>query len=227
VDFNFEIASTYVVNYYPHVEVRFLTIGDTPINDFETLPEFIVGVRLVDIFPRPDAHYTSPIYFTTNVNLKYAAWGTCTTPSVAVPFALKQSDLPSAPGAVTAPGGTATFNLTLTGCPRTHIRYFFRAPAGIPVDNDMGVVGLDSTPGNAQGVGIQLSHNGGVYGTLPVKFNQNGNTRVYSSLLRWGLNSPTGVTHTIPMRATVYRTSAAPVVPGKINASVLVYIQYP
>jgi len=109
-------ASTYVVNYYPHVEVRFLAIGDTPINDFETLPEGIAGgIELVTISPRPDAHYTSPIHFIAGLSIKYAAWGTCTTPSVAVPFALKQSDLPSAPGAVTAPGGTATFNLTLTG----------------------------------------------------------------------------------------------------------------
>jgi len=196
------------------------------INDFEVLPEG-VGHALVDIYPRSDAHYTNSIIFNVNISIKYEAWGTCTTPSVAVPFALKQSDLPSTPGPVTAPGGTRDFNLTLTNCPRTNVQYFFRSPTGIPVDNVNGVFGLDSTPGNAQGVGIQLRHNGSYAGTAPVKFNQDGYTTVYTRTPAMGQNSPTGIEHTIPMRATVYRTSAAPVVPGKINASVLVYIQYP
>jgi len=39
-------------------------------------------------------------------------------------------------------------------------------------------------------------------------------------------NQQTGVTHTIPMQAAVYRT-ANNVTPGKINASLLVHIVYP
>jgi len=161
------------------------------------------------------------------VNLTIKPWGTCTTPSVTVPFgSMYPGDLPSAPGPVAA--SSRTFNLVLKDCPRVNVEYFFRAPPGITVDNTNGVVGLSTAPGNAQGIGVQLAHNGGTAGTNPVQFNQNGNTTTYTRTPAMGQNDPvTGITHTIPMRASVYRTSAAPVVPGSVNASVWMYIQYP
>jgi len=165
------------------------------------------------------------------LTLTYKPWGTCTTPSVTVRFApLFPGDLPAdGPGPSTAPAATRTFTLWLGTCPQTNINYFFRAPTGIPVDNVNGVVGLDSTPGNAQGVGIQLRHNGSYAGSAPVKFNQDGDDTVYVQTPAMGHSyyGNGAITHRIPMRATIYRTSATPVVPGGINASVLVYIQYP
>jgi len=153
--------------------------------------------------------------------------GSCTTPSVAVPFGLLlPGDLPSAPGPVST--STKTFDLVLKDCPRVNVQYFFRAPPGVTVNNSIGVVGLDSTPGNAQGVGVQLAHNGGFAGAAPVQFNQDGSGTVYTRTPAMGQNDPvTGITHTIPMRASVYRTSTAPVVAGSIKAAVWMYIQYP
>jgi len=172
--------------------------------------------------------FTSPIRFVHNLFLGFKPWGTCTTPSVMVPLGGVPESALASPGPAAAPWGTRDFNLPLTNCPRVSVGYFFRSPNGIAVDNVNGVVDLDSTPGNAQGVGIQLRHNGGYAGTAPVQFNQDGNTTVYTRMPAMGHGSSTGpLTHTIPMRATVWRTSATPVVPGRINASVLVYIQYP
>jgi len=161
------------------------------------------------------------------VNLIIKPLGTCTTPSVVVPLGtLYPSDL-TAPGPATTPA--TTFDLVLKDCPRINVRYFFRTPPGYTVDNTNGVLRRTSPPlGHAQGVGVQLAHNGGVAGTDPVQFNQGGNTTTYTRTPAMGQNDPvTGITHTIPMRASVYRTSTAPVVPGSINAAVWVYIQYP
>jgi len=213
--------------YDASVEVRYLMLEDA-MSGAEELDYVInapLTTTLVTLHPRPDAAVQNTVFVEQTVLLNMKPWGTCTTPSVVVPLGmLNEADLP-APGPAITPA--RTFDLTLTKCPRMNLQYFFRSPNGIAVDNATGVVGLDSTPGNAQGVGVQLAHNGGFAGTAPVRFNQDGDTTVYTRTPAMGQNSSTGITHTIPMRAAVYRTSAAPIVPGKVNASVLVYIQYP
>jgi len=213
--------------YDASVEVRYLMIADAMslASELDPLVNAPITTTLVTLHPRPDAGVQNTVLVEQTLLLNMKPWGTCTTPSVVVPLGmLNEADLP-APGPATTPA--RTFTLTFTKCPRMNIQYFFRSPNGIAVDNTNGVVGLDSTPGNAQGVGVQLAHNGGAAGMAPVQFNQDGNTTVYTRTPTMGQNSATGITHTIPMRAAVYRTSAAPIVPGKVNASVLVYIQYP
>jgi len=162
------------------------------------------------------------------VNLTINPLGTCTTPSVAVPFGMVlTSGSPPAPGPISA--STKTFDLVLKDCPRINVQYFFRAPPEYTVDNTNGVIRrTHPLSGEAENVGVQLAHNGGVAGTDPVQFNQDGNTTTYTRTPAMGQNDPlTGITHTIPMRASVYRTSTAPVVGGSLNAAVWVYIQYP
>jgi len=210
--------------YAVEVEVRWVVIAKVSdeLNGFQVTPG--TSAALVRIQSRPNAQTIRTHTLRQLVRAILRPHGTCTTPSVTVPFnTLFASDLPTV-GATT---GTKEFTLNLTKCPRVSIRYFFRAPAGIAVDNANGVIGLDSTPGNAQGVGIQLRHNGGAMGTDPIQFNQDGNTTVYNRSRDMGQDTPQGINHSIPLRASVYRTSAAPIVPGKINASVLVYLQYP
>jgi len=162
------------------------------------------------------------------VNLTIKPLGTCTTPSVVVPFGIVlASGLPPAPGPISA--STKTFDLVLKDCPRSNLQYFFRAPPEYTVDNANGVIRrTNPLSGEAGNVGVQLAHNGGVAGTDPVQFNQDGNTTTYTRTPAMGQNNPlTGVTHTIPMRASVYRTSSAPVGGGNLNVAVWVYVQYP
>jgi len=220
-------AESFVTQYTAQVEVRYVKIGEFPPSHQLNELTGQISVPVVAIYPRTDALHQAPIVFWHQVKTIIKPHGTCTTPSLTVPFGSVPESALATPGPAAAPYGNREFNLTLSNCPRINVQYFFRSPTGIPVDNVNGVVGLDSTPGNAQGVGIQLRHNGSPEGTAPVKFNQDGDTTVYTRTPVMGQDSSTGITHTIPMRATVYRTSSAPVVPGHINTSVLVYIQYP
>jgi len=226
-EINYAPAESFVAQYTAQVEVRYVKIKAFPPSHQLNELTSQISVPVVAIHPRTDALHLTPIVFWHEVKTIIKPHGTCTTPSLTVPFGGVPESALATPGPAAAPWGNKEFNLTLSNCPRINVQYFFRSPSGIPVDNVNGVVGLDSTPGNAQGVGIQLRHNGSPAGTNPVRFNQDGNTTVYSRTPAMGQDTSTGITHTIPMRATVYRTSSAPVVPGKINASVLVYIQYP
>jgi len=209
--------------YAVEVEVRWVVIGKVS-QPLDASAGGSANVTLVQIQSRPNAQAMRTHTLSQSINVKLAPHGTCTTPSVTVPFnTLFASDLPT----VGSTAGTKEFTFEFTKCPRVNIAYFFRAPAGIAVDNAHGVVGLKSAAGNAQGVGVQLAHNGGVAGTAPVQFNQDGNATVYTRSPGMGQDTPQGVNHSIPLRASIYRTSAQPIVPGKINAAVLVYVQYP
>jgi len=107
------------------------------------------------------------------------------------------------------------------------------------VDNANGVLGLDSSA-TAQGVGIQIRHNDPAheYGTDPIEFHQDGHEKVYWSRYPgpWATNvsgssasTGAGVTHKIPLRASIYRTNPAsdPIVPGLVRASLIFVIKYP
>jgi len=115
------------------------------------------------------------------------------------------------------------------------IELSFVAPVGIGYDSATGVVDLDSTQGNAEGVGIQIRHrNDPQYGNNTIVFNPSDYINNPSYVRNWPQcqsqgtctnNQNTGVNHTIPMQAAVFRKGT--VTPGKINASILVHIVYP
>jgi len=217
-----------VIFYGSEIQVRYVILDTINIDEFDGNSINVPNTTLATISGRDNGGYLGgarDVNVTGDVTVKLLPWGTCTTPSVLVNFTtLFATDVPNL-GDTT---GHQDFNLELTKCPNLNIEYFFRSPAGIAIDNVNGVVYLDSTPGNAQGVGVQLRHNGGHAGFAPVQFNQDGNTTTYARPPAMAQPDPNGgYKHTIPMRAAVYRTSAAPIVPGLINASVLVYIQYP
>jgi len=155
---------------------------------------------------------------------------TCTTGKTVVPLGmLHQNELPP----VGNPTPSVPFAIELTKCPHVNIGYSFVAPTGVDFDNATGVVDLDSTA-TAQGVGIQIRHrNDPQYGNNTIVYNPSYATPSYTR--NWPQcqsqgtctnNQQTGVNHTIPMQAAVYRKDNV-VVPGKINASVLFHIVYP
>jgi len=163
--------------------------------------------------------------------------GSCTTPSVdpsTVHFSpLFNSDIPN-------PGNTAVeklLNLTFTNCPRINIGWYVHAN-GKWVNSSQGIVGMSgSTPnanpviGNPRGIGVQLLHNNSIEGNGPVYISSHDtdpNKQVYWRAPSQGINSNTGVTHTIPLRARVIRThpNSNPIIPGGFNTSVIVAIQY-
>jgi len=180
--------------------------------------------------PRPQA--SNPVRGTISqtITINYPPWGTCTTGNVVVPLYANQGEL-------LIDGDSSTpvpFDITLTKCPRVNISYSFAAPNGIGYDNVNGVVDMDSAS-NAKGVGIQLRHrNDPAYANNTIVFNPTdyANTPTYvrnappqCESQGTCTDTPTGVNHTIPMQAAVFRKSA--ITPGKINASVLFHIVYP
>jgi len=126
----------------------------------------------------------------------------------------------------------------LTQCPRVPIRWYVHAN-GKWVNSAQGIVGLSgSTPnadpatGNPRGIGVQLAHDGGIHGTGTVYIGQNPgdpNQQAYQRTAADGTDSAQGVTHVLPLRARVIRTSPAgtPIMPGPFNTSVIIAIQYP
>jgi len=175
--------------------------------------------------------------------LYLSPWGTCTTPSLSeatqnfnMVFA---SAIPN-PGNMTA---QRDFNFTLTNCPRVNIRYYAHAN-GKWVNSSQGIVGMSgSTPhanpvvGNPRGFGIRLQHRTGGHqhsGNVHIHTNEVANPPTSQSYTRnWQgagtTNTSTGVTHTIPLRASVIRTnpSNTPIQPGPFNTSVVFVISYP
>jgi len=177
------------------------------------------------------------------VSVKLLPFRTCTTPSIAeatqnfnMVFA---SAIPN-PGNTTAQRG---FDFTLTNCPRVNLMYHVHAN-GKWVNSSQGIVGMSgSTPnanpaiGNPRGFGIQLQHRTGGHqhsGNVYIHPNEVANPSSSQSYTRnWQgagtTNTSTGVTHIIPLRASVIRTNPAntPIQPGPFTASVVVVIRYP
>jgi len=167
--------------------------------------------------------------------------GTCTTPSIqeaTVKFrTIFESEIPNQ--------GDATewvpFELIFRDCPRTFIQYYIHTNGKwLDSANSRSIVGMpgsapnvDPVIGNPRGFGIQLYHNGGQGGTGRVIMGAGDkNSNWYNDLLWYGAgaeNLGTGVTHTIPLRARVIRTSPTntPIVPGPFNTSVVFVIHYP
>jgi len=213
--------------YGAEIQVRYVILDTISVDEFDGIPVNVPNVHLVSIKNRDNGGYAggaATVDIKGNVTINFKAWGTCATPSVTVNFnTVFATGIPDV-GDTT---GHKDFNLELSKCPNLGIIYFFRSPAGISANSVNGVLGLDSTAGNAQHVGVQLRHNGGYGGHQPIQFNQDGNTTTYSRTFAMAQPDPDGgYKHIIPMRAAIYRTSAAPVVGGTTNTSVLVYIQY-
>jgi len=223
-------------HYGPELEFRYVMIKNAAEVYSSQLDSSTVTetVELAVLTPRPQA--SSPFKMTViqTITIRYPPWGTCTTGNVLVPLGTHYpNDLPSVGSPSTQPA--RNFNIELTNCPRVNIGYSFVAPNGIGFHDATGVVDLDSTAGNAQGVGIQLRHrNDPVYGNNTIVFNPSDYTNNPSYTRNWPqcqaqgtcTNNPsTGVNHAIPMQAAVYRKSA--ITPGSINASVLFHIVYP
>jgi len=218
--------------YDAEVEVRYALIrnGDKIVVALDGIPKSIT-TSFITIRARPQSAIIADATIRQTIFLKPLPMGTCTTGNVVVPFGGgNESELPS----ITSTSISRPFDITLTNCPRVNIGYSFVAPGGIGYDDATGVVDLDSTPGNAQGIGVQISHrNDPVHNNDTIVFNPSDYITNPSYTRNWPqcqsqgtcTNSGTGVTHSIPMQAAVYRTGA--VTPGKINASVLFHIVYP
>jgi len=234
----------YVVIYGVELEVRYVmlvdanTVWDAKLDPYNSGD---IEVNLVTIRPHPTSYGVTRVDFKQTFKINLQPYGTCTTPSVqetTVNFnTLFASDIPDPGDAISE----QIFNLTLTECPRINIGYYLHAN-GKWVDGNQGIVGLSgSTPnanpviGNPRGFGIQLFHNGGQGGTGPVSISpdmNDANKTVYWHT--WpgvdAVNDPaTGVTHTIPLRTRVIRTSPAsePIQSGPFNTSLIFVIQYP
>jgi len=228
--------SCWVVWYGPQVEVRYLLLTNAASiwnSQLDPSSTTTVTPTLAMFHPRSDATDRHTSYLNQALTIRFLPWATCTTGNVVVPLGTHYpADLPSVGSPSTQPA--RPFEIKLTNCLRVNIGYSFAAPVSIGFDDMTGVVDLDSTPGNAQGVGIQLRHrNDPQYGNNTIVFNPSDYTTNPSYVRNWPqcqaqgtcTNSSTGVNHTIPMQAAVYRTGN--VTPGSINASVLVHIVYP
>jgi len=176
----------------------------------------------------------------SNLSVRYYSTRTCTTPSIAE--ATQNFNMVFA-SAIPEPGhttGQKDFNFTLTKCPRVNLMYHVHAN-GKWVNSSQGIVGMSgSSYANPRGFGIQLQHRTGGHqhsGNVYIHKNEVTNPQSLPSnqyyTRNWQgagtQNSSTGVTHTIPLRARVIRTSpkGTPIVPGPFNTSVVFVIHYP
>jgi len=237
-------AVPYVIWYGAQVATRFVLIQDPATIPAASALNPVIQTRTLQVEllrARPGSYSNAMTTFIVNqsVTVILPPTGSCTTPSVnpsTVNFgALFASDIPN-------PGNTANernLNLTFTNCPRSNIGYYVHAN-GKWVDSAQGIVGISgSTPnanpaiGNPRGFGVQLAHGtGSPDGTGPVYISSHDtdpDKQIYWRTPAQGVNSNTGVTHTIPLRARVIRThpSNTPIIPGGFNTSVVVAIQYP
>jgi len=171
--------------------------------------------------------------------LFYRFSGSCTTPSVqeaTIYFGgVYASSFPNNQWGVAA---TRDFNLTFRNCPRVNIRYYVHGN-GRWVNQARGIVGLsNSNPSaNPRGFGIQLQHRSGQHqhtGNVYIHQHQGGNpppspsyTRTYPGA--GAVNTGMGVTHTIPLRARIIRTSPSgpSIQPGPFTTTMMFVIQYP
>jgi len=176
--------------------------------------------------------------------------GTCITPSAeegAVYFGTVYSD--SFPNGQWGIGATRDFTLTFRNCPRVNVKYYVHANGNRWVDSANGRVGVqDSVPGapnpvagNPRGFAVRLQHrsSGGQHtGNVYIHPNEVPNplslpdTQAYTRNWQGAgtVDTSTGVTHTIPMRATLVRTGSSSqqqITPGAFTTSVIVAISYP
>jgi len=232
--------SVYTIYFSAQVATRFVLIKDPA-----TIPGWselnpVTQTRTVQVLflrPRPGGHTGSQPYVPVNqtVTVILPPTGSCTTPSVN-PSTVNFGEIE--PSAIANPGDATPYrnlNLTFSNCPRYNIGYYVHAN-GKWVNSAQGIVGLSgSTPniGNPRGFGVQLVHGtGSPDGTGPVYISSHDtdpDKHVYWRTPGQGVNSNSGVTHTIGLRARVIRTSPAsnPITPGPFNTSVIVAIQYP
>jgi len=247
--FDYYPAQSYWAGYYPEIEVRYVKIYNTPQAQLDMLRQSI-NVDLVDVYPRPDALYTAPIRFLHNLSIQIAPSATCTTPSVAegaVHFvAVNPGSFPSNQWGEVA---YKDFTLTFSNCPRINVKYYVHANGNRWVDSTQGIVGVqgsvpsasDPVAGNPRGFAIQLQHRTGNHqhsGNIYIHPNEVSQPQVLSSaqsyIRNWqgagASNGPSGVTHTIPMRARLVRTGSSSqqqIQFGPFNTSVIVAISYP
>jgi len=228
------------------VQVRFVRIND--LMDAYDVKKFDETFHNIIRFTRPAelGGGLGAFIFHSRVLVNYSSNHTCTTPSIAEATQnfnwVFASAIPN-PGNTT---GERDFNFTLTNCPRVNIGYHVHSN-GKWVNPSQGIVGMSgSTPhanpaiGNPRGFGIQLQHRTGGHqhsGNVYIHQNEVTNPQSLPSNQRYTRNwqgagtqnTSTGVTHTIPLRARVIRTSPAntPIVPGPFNTSVVFVIHYP
>jgi len=229
-----------VILYGAQVEVRYvLTKPASAIYSALDTKSGSITTDFVILRARPLSYQINHVTVRQTTTFLLPPTGSCTTPSVdpsTVNFgALFASAIPN-------PGNTTNeklFNLTFTNCPRTNIGYYVHAN-GKWVDSAQGIVGLSgSTPnanpaiGNPRGFGIQLAHApGSPNGSGPLYISSHDtdpNKQVYWRTPADGIDSTTGVRHTISLRARVIRTdpSSTPITLGPFTTSVIVAIQYP
>jgi len=227
----------FVFNYTGRFQIRYVMIKDaffSQPSDWNHRFIEINNVHVLNLDGRPGTTSSTSrrrLHQNLRIDIKLNPSGTCTTGNVLVRLYPNRSEL-LADGDTSAP---TAFSIPLINCPHVNIGYSFVAPVGIGFDNATGVVDLDSTPNNAEGVGIQIRHrNDPVYGNNTIVFNPSDYTNNPSYTRNWPQcqsqgtctnNQQTGVNHTIPMQATVYRKGN--VTPGRINSSLLVHIVYP
>jgi len=141
------------VLYRADVEVRYVKVQNSSFEfDSGTANEII---ELLTLYRPQGVNNELKNVFSQAITIHYPPWGTCTTGTVLVPLGTHSpNDLPSVGSPSTQPA--RAFDIELSNCPRVNIGYSFVAPNGIGYDSATGVVDLDSTAGNAEGVGIQI-----------------------------------------------------------------------
>jgi len=234
---------TNVVIYGAEVEVRYvLTKPANQIYEWLDSKSGTITTNFVTLRARPLSYQINHVTVQQTTTFRLPPLKTCETPSAAeatVNFNMVLASLIPNPGDTTA---EKDFTFTLRNCGRNNLNYYVHANGkwGSP---SQGIVGMaQSTPhtdpdvGNPRGFGIQLLHNGGQNGFGPIYVHQGEMTPFPvndSYLLNWqgagAVNHPaTGVTHTIPLRARVIRTSPANVTidPGPFNTSVIFVFRY-
>jgi len=238
-----ERRGTVVVLYGAQVTVRYLltrpasTIYSALDNKSGSITTDFVILRA-----RPQSHQINHVTVSQTTTFQLPPTSTCETPSwdgmiVHFPMILP-SQIPN-PGDTTAE--KTLDNLTFIRCPRTNLSWYVHAN-GKWVDSAQGIVGLSgSTPnanpvdGNPRGFGVQLEHgSGSIDGSGPVHINLNAKApgdfdNVYGRTPAQGVDTNTGVIHTISLRARIIRTSPAsePIISGPFTTSVVIAIQYP
>jgi len=213
--------------------------------DFST--QTVTTTELIKFIPAPNSEQGRNVIMQHTITVSLPPSGSCTTPTGAEAViyvgTVNQSQLEAQGDA----GAWRGFNFTLRNCPRVPVHYYAHAQ-GKWVDSAQGIVGMpgsapDADPaiGNPRGFGIQLQHGTGGH-------QHSGNVYLHPNALAPGAvpdpgqsytrtypgegaeNDPgTGVTHTIPLRARIIRTSPSgpSIQPGPFSTTMMFVIHYP